>query len=78
VASILARAVAFRGVVLDSTPTDWFTDDTGSVHEQAINQLATEGVVTGTSAGVYTPAASTRRDQMASMVARALDLVMER
>jgi SpoIID/LytB domain protein len=78
VASILARAVVFRGVTLDSTPTDWFTDDTGSVHEQAINQLATEGVVTGTSAGSYTPSASTRRDQMASMVARALDLAMER
>lgn len=77
VASILARAVVFAEVTLDSTPTDYFIDDTDSVHEKATNQLATEGVVTGTTAGVYNPSASTRRDQMASMVARALDLAME-
>jgi SpoIID/LytB domain protein len=76
VASILARAVEGLGVTL-TTATDYFTDDTGLVHEPAINKLAGEGVVTGTSAGTFTPNASTRRDQMASMVARALDLAME-
>jgi SpoIID/LytB domain protein len=76
VASILARAVEGLGVTLTAA-TDYFTDDTGLVHEPAINKLADEGVVTGTSAGTYTPSASTRRDQMASMVARALDLAME-
>ena len=77
VASILARAVTELGTTLAASPTDYFTDDTGSVHEKAINQLATEGVVTGTAAGIYSPGASTRRDQMASMVARALDLALE-
>jgi hypothetical protein len=76
VASILARAVEGLGVTLTAA-TDYFTDDTGLVHEPAINKLAGEGVVTGTSAGTFTPSASTRRDQMASMVARALDLAME-
>ncbi|MEX2292758.1 MAG: S-layer homology domain-containing protein [Acidimicrobiales bacterium] len=76
VASILARALAQLGVPLASSPTDYFTDDETSVHEKAINQLATEGVVTGTSGRLYTPNASTRRDQMATMVARALDLAL--
>jgi SpoIID/LytB domain protein len=78
VASILQRAILKRGVTLPAAPPDQFSDDAGLVHETAINQLAGVGVVTGTAVGVYTPAASTRRDQMASMVARALDLVLER
>jgi SpoIID/LytB domain protein len=77
VASILQRAVVARGVSLPTSSTDWFTDDDGLVHEAAINQLASEGVVTGTAGGTYTPSESTRRDQMASMIARALDLAME-
>jgi SpoIID/LytB domain protein len=77
VASILARALTYLGVTLDDAPLEYFTDDEGSVHETAINQLAAEGVVTGTSSGVYQPTISTRRDQMASIVARALDLALE-
>lgn len=75
-ASILARALVHLGVSLDATPADPFTDDEGSVHETAINQLAAEGVVTGTSAGRYQPTATARRDQMASTLARALDLAL--
>jgi len=76
VASILARALEQLGVPLSSSPTDHFTDDEDSVHELRINQLASEGVVTGTAGSSYTPSASTRRDQMATMVARALDLAL--
>jgi len=77
VAAILARAVIETGTTLSSSPTDYFVDDESSVHELRINQLAAVGVATGTSAGYYSPEASTRRDQMASMLARALDLAME-
>ncbi len=77
VAAILARAVSELGTTLPGSPTDYFTDDESSTHQLRINQLASQGVVTGTSAGIYSPAASTRRDQMASMVARALDLALE-
>ncbi len=77
VATILARAVGRLGVTLASSPEDRFTDDTGSVHETAINQLAAEGVVAGSNAK-YQPSATTRRDQMASFVARALDLALDR
>lgn len=76
VASILARALEQLAVPLSSSPTDYFTDDEDSVHELRINQLASEGVVTGTVGRSYSPGASTRRDQMATMVARALDLAL--
>lgn len=76
VAAILARALVRLGVPLQGSPTDYFTDDETSIHQLAINQLAAEGVVTGTSGRLYTPRASTRRDQMATMVARALDLAL--
>jgi hypothetical protein len=77
VASILARALEELGATLPASPPDLFSDDAGSVHELRINQLASEGVVTGTSSGRFQPAATTRRDQMASFVARALDLALE-
>jgi ribosomal protein S19E (S16A) len=75
-ASILARALKFLGVALPSSPPGAFSDDNGSVHETAIDQLAAEGVVAGTGPGTYSPKASAHRDQMASMLARALDLAL--
>ncbi len=76
-ASMLARALEHLGVTLPSSATNAFTDDDGSTHEPRIDQLAAEGVVTGIAAGSYQPLASTRRDQMASMLARALDLALD-
>lgn len=73
-ASIVARALTHLGVTLDPEPASPFSDDNGSTHELAIDQLAAEGVVAGTGPGTYSPKATTRRDQMASTLARALDL----
>lgn len=77
-AALLARALDHLGIALPAEPSDAFADDTGSVHEPAINALAAEGIVTGVSAGRLQPHAPTRRDQMASLLARTLDLVVER
>ncbi len=75
-ASILARALQHSGVALDSSPPSPFRDDNGSVHEPAIDQLAADGVVSGTGPGTYSPKATAKRDQMASTLARALDLAL--
>lgn len=75
-ASILARALTNLGVTLPSSPPAAFSDDNESVHEKAIDQLADEGVVAGTSPGKYQPSSTARRDQMASFVARSLDLAL--
>lgn len=77
-ASLLARALEELAIVLKADAPDAFADDGGSVHERAINGLAAEGVLTGLSAGRLEPHDGTRRDQMASLLARTLDLVVER
>lgn len=76
-ASLIARAMEQLGVVLPLEPDDAFADDTGSTHEAYINALAAEGIVTGRTAGRLEPLRSTRRDQMASLLARTLDLLVE-
>jgi len=75
-ASILARALIYLDVPLSTSPPSAFSDDNDSVHEHAIDQLADEGVVAGTSPGIYQPDAEVRRDQMASFIARSLDLAL--
>jgi SpoIID/LytB domain protein len=77
-AALVARALEELPVVLPADPTDAFADDTGSIHEPSLNVLAAEGILTGVSAGRVEPQRSIRRDQMASILARALDLVVER
>ncbi len=57
---------------------NWFWDDRGSVHESAINKAAQAGFTGGSGDGRYTPSAGIRRDQIASFVARVLDLLVER
>lgn len=51
-----------------------FTDDDGSVHEADINGIAAAGITTGCGPGLYCPALSVTREQMATFLARALDL----
>lgn len=77
-ATVVARALQQLGVALPIDPPDAFADDTGSIHEPAINALAAEGIITGVSAGYLQPLRSTRRDQMASLLARTLDLIVDR
>jgi hypothetical protein len=75
---LIARVLGELRVSLPTDPPDAFADDTGSIHEAALNASAAEGIVTGVAAGFLQPRLPTRRDQMASLLARTLDLVVER
>lgn len=66
-ASFLARAFD-----LPSGSTDFFDDDSGSLHEQDINALAQAGVTLGCASRLYCPLEQVRRDQMAAFLHRAL------
>ena len=68
-ATLLTRA--FPGLVPDDAD-DYFGDDDGSVHEAAANGLAAAGIVSGCGPRRYCPAQPMRRDQAATMLARAL------
>jgi glycerophosphoryl diester phosphodiesterase len=68
-ASFLTRALR-----LPAAGGDHFTDDEGSVHEDAINRLADAGIVAGTTATTYGPTQSVTRGQIASMLVNAFDL----
>lgn len=67
-ASFLARSLGLPG-----TSSDYFWDDDGNIHEDAINRLAAAGVVSGCGDGRYCPAASVTREQMAAFLHRAFD-----
>jgi hypothetical protein len=55
-----------------------FQDVAGnSPHVAAINRLADAGVVLGRDNNIYEPAASVRRDQMASFIARSVEVIFE-
>lgn len=56
---------------------DWFYDDQASPLRDSIDKAATAGIASGTGGGRYQPDGAVRRDQMASFVARTLDLVVE-
>jgi glucose/arabinose dehydrogenase len=68
-ASFLVRAFS-----LPPSATDYFTDDNTSLHEDDINALAAAGVTTGCGGTRFCPSQAVRRDEMASFMARAMDL----
>ena len=68
-ASFLARALH-----LPATTQDRFSDDSSSPHEADINRLAASGTTGGCGPGRFCPRGSVTREQMASFLARALDL----
>ena len=75
-ASFLARALN-----LPDTDTDYFLDDNGSTHENNINKIAAAEITTGCNPSEgqqygdrYCPLQSVTRAQMASFLARALNL----
>jgi len=68
-ASFLARAFG-----LPPSAGNWFVDDDGSVHEDNINRIAEAGVTTGCSETAFCPGDPVTRGQMASFLARAMDL----
>jgi hypothetical protein len=67
-ASFLVRALG-----LPPASRDYFTDDTGSQHEDAINRLAAAGITNGCGGGRYCPSGSVTREQMAAFLQRAFD-----
>jgi len=74
-ATMLIAALRSAGLLDDTAAaTDWFTDDTGHAAEDAINLVAELGLVTGRSAGHFEPDATLTRGQMATFLARTLDL----
>jgi len=68
-ASFLARALD-----LPPSATDYFADDAGSGHEADINRVAAAGITLGCDEARYCPTTVVTRDQMASFLARALEL----
>ncbi len=72
-AAFLVRAFAYT----DDGGGNLFIDDNGSVFESDIDKLRTAGVTAGCNPPTndrYCPTDDVRRDQMASLLARALDL----
>ena len=55
---------------------DYFADDTGSVHASSINAAALAGLTSGVDDDRFGPSETLRRDQMATFVARLLDLLV--
>ncbi len=74
-ASELATLMEAAGFTLPNDPPDAFPDDNGSVHEHAINQLASLGVIHGYTNGNFGPNDNLSRGQVASLVVRAYETV---
>jgi hypothetical protein len=66
-ASFLARALD-----LPATAEDFFDDDDGSTHEDAINRMAAAGIASGCAADAFCPSRLVSREQMAAFLKRAL------
>lgn len=58
-----------------SSPNDYFRDDSGSAHEQRINELVEWGVAQGTAPGAFSPNAHVTRGQMATFLVRTWERV---
>lgn len=67
-ASFLARAFS-----LQSTTTDYFTDDETNKHEANINRLRAARITYGCSATTFCPEGAVTRGQMAAFLHRAMD-----
>ncbi len=56
--------------------TDSFGDDDGTTHEASIDKVAAAGLAGGTGAGTFGPGAPVQRGQMATFLARTIDLLV--
>lgn len=63
-----------RYLTLSDTSTDYFTDDEGSPHEQAINNIAAAGITSGCGGTHYCPDSQVTREQMATFLNRPLNI----
>lgn len=74
-ATFLARMLTKADVELPADAPDAFPDDDATTHEAAINALAALGIISGSSEGTYRPDKVVAREQMASFLARAAELI---
>jgi hypothetical protein len=75
-ATFLARSAAHhRGTALPAGPGT-FSDLQASVHVASVDALAAQGIATGVAPHVYAPREAVTRAQMASFLARLLDLLV--
>lgn len=74
IASFLARLLERSGATLPPSPRDAYTDDSGSVHERAINQLAALGILHGDGQRRYSPDVSLTRAQLAALLVRSYEM----
>ena len=76
-ATFLVRAHDHRtSRALTAPSVNYFLDDNGSPHESSIDKAAGAGLTGGSANGTYRPGAPVARDQMASFLARLLDLLV--
>lgn len=75
-AALLVRTFGYAGGLQLEAPHDYFSDDDATTHESAINAAALAGLTTGVGDESFNPTAELRRDQMATFVARLLDLLV--
>jgi hypothetical protein len=70
------QAATFLARFLDlpASPVDYFSDDEDSAYEADINRIAHAGITNGCGSGRYCPESPLTREQLASFLARALDL----
>lgn len=65
-ASFLTRALS-----LPASDRDYFGDDSGSIHEDAINRMAAAGLTSGCATGEFCPGDPVTREQMVTFLYRA-------
>lgn len=77
-AALLVRGHDYRAQQAGRVPlavgSDAFTDDNGYALSREVNKAAAVGVVAGTGARTFSPAAPVRRDHMAAFLTRLLDV----
>ena len=66
-----------RGLQIPSEPGQRFSDVAGSPHEGAIYALVVAGVIDGYADGTFRPQEPLRREHMAAILTRALDLPLD-
>ena len=76
VASFAVRTIEATGMRLQADD-DHFADDDGNVHEEAINKLASAGIVSGKSARRYAPGLAVTRGELATILSRSYELAAD-
>ena len=76
-ASLLVRAYEHRSGTALPDGDDAFDDDDGSVHETSIDKAAAAGLTLGVAEGAFDPSGLVSRAQVATFLARTLELLVD-